>query len=1092
MGYIFTKKQDFLLKNQSGELNYSLYVVKETQIAVKVSGEDDMQNTESEIRDSASNETILIVTPWGKKILKLLLMSFSILAVIALIIFNWPLLFENPFSATLHWDIPVLAYRNTKGNTAVVDKDGERVVILNRDGEVRATLQANRFSSRAITYVQDIAIDDNYVYVLDLQHSSNGAQINGEKVMIYDLDGKYISTPYKINHPKSTERENFFCSISCHNGSLFVSKREKGKVIIYQIVHEELKPYQTFEFPGKEIFTSVFMPDTRSSYVVTKDGCHYLNYLNDSEELPMVDGATYWSDVCIAPSGERYYLNANRHEIVQFRPNAKKKQLIQLTSRDESREIPKVFGTRMTLQGDILNWCYPTQNEVVTFDTASWSRTVSTEVQQPIRYLLFRGVVWTLAILFAGFLGKNVIAFIGEVYRSFRKRNGADNGQAEDTQNPLTAWSIYGITAFTLIFAFIAVTAVITTFYSARAWQIMESSARTTAASLKNLPASLFGDYLEEIDAPKDRNRKEFALFSKIADSCCHSEEDSTFDLGFSALRKLPSGEYMIVIDSFDRYNMGKIVNKTDPDLADMYKKLTELETDRILAVNEIERTGSNIFYAATKILNSKGEEAGVIIISCSKDKVASATHVMLAQLSVDLLLLFILFVLLCGEFKLAWGFRKLRKLDPTTKKLMQTVGEGHRTSNFLACLTLSLDAAFLPTLAIQLAGKSGIGGSMNVLAATPLSARSLLLVLALIFSGFLAKYTPRKYMRFGALLSILCFAIQIHAVLAGKFYLFLIGVAALGVTQGIKCAALAAISESTAQPSLKFQHFIGVNTECLIGTTAGASLGSLLCSKFGYASVFFFGILMEFLLYYVAGAFITDDINLARGESIFHDPKNTIRRDWTKIREIIHHVLRPDLLVLLLCVMIPMSFLGQFDSYVLPIYNATNWELDSYIPAIYGAQSGQLLTGFVGAVTKILALLLIPYAFSKLQFHGARGPLLAGLLLITFGFVFFAFDNTLFAFSCLLLLITIFNIIFSTTADRIRMSIAHEDNVKFTDTIGVFHALQAIGASLAPLLLGFGLKIGFKAFSLVFAGFLLVMLLVFTIFSSHLRKAEI
>ncbi len=1051
-----------------------------------------MQNAESGKLECILDELILVVTPWGKKILNLLLVSLAVLFVTALIIFNWPLLFENPFSSTLHWDLPVLAYRNVKGNTAVVDKDGERVVILDQKGKVRSTLLANRFFSRAITYVQDIAIDDNYVYVLDLQHSSNGAQINGEKILIYDLDGNYVSTPYKISHPNSTERENFFCTVCCHNRKLFVAKREKGQVITYQVVDKKLEPYQTLNFPGKEIFTSVFMPDTKSSYVVTKDGCHYLNYLNTSEELPLIDATTYWSDVCIAASGERYYLNANKHEIIQFCPNAKEKQLIQLTSRDEYGSISDVFGTRITLQGDILNWCSPTKNEVVTFDTTAWKRTVSTKVQQPVSFLLFRGLIWLLVVLLLGFLVKNVVIFIRKIIRNFRKVKEEDNTSTDDSQKPLTVWNIYGITLFTLIFAFIAVTTVITTFYSARSWEIMKLSVRSTTTSLKKMPPSLFGDYLEEINSPKNRNDKAFSIFSKVADSCCHFSEDSTFDLGFSALRKRPDGGYMVVMDSFERYNMGKILNASEPDFADLYKKLKQLPMDKLLTLNETKRTGKNIFYVLTKITNSKGKEAGVIILSCSKAKVASATRVMVAQLSVDLLLLFILFVLLYGEFKLALGFRKLRKLDPVTRKLSQSVYEGKRTSQFLASLTLALDAAFLPTLAIALAKESGISGSsMNVLAATPLSARSLMLILALLFSGFLAKYTPRRYMKFSVLLSVLCFILKIYAVLSGKFFLFLIGVAAVGVSQGMKIAVLAAISESPIQPSLKFQRFVGVNTERLIGTIAGASLGALICSKFGYASVFFFGILIELLLYYTAGAFIADDINLVKSKSILHDTKNTIMNDWAKIRRIIRHIMRPELLALQLCVMIPMSILGQFDRYVLPIYNAQNWELDSFIPSIYGAQSGQLLTGFVSTVTKGLTLLLIPYILKKLLPSGNRVPIFVGMLLLIGGFIVFAFDNTLLSFSFLLLIITIFNIVFTTTAGRLRLSMAHEDNIKFADTSGVFQALQLVGASLAPLLLSFGLKIGFQAFSLVFAGFLFVTLLVFIFFSSHLRKAE-
>jgi len=105
---------------------------------------------------------------------------------------------------------------------------------------------------------------------------------------------------------------------------------------------------------------------------------------------------------------------------------------------------------------------------------------------------------------------------------------------------------------------------------------------------------------------------------------------------------------------------------------------------------------------------------------------------------------------------------------------------------------------------------------------------------------------------------------------------------------------------------------------------------------------------------------------------------------------------------------MVPIYILVQFDSYVLPVYNA--W---------FGYP--QQVTGFTGTVTKVLALIMIPYVFNKLASRGNRLPILTGLFLLAASLFFFAYDIRLHVLCLVLLLVTIFYIVFVTNADRLR-----------------------------------------------------------------------
>lgn len=120
-----------------------------------------------------------------------------------------------------------------------------------------------------------------------------------------------MDTAYEISHPEATFRHHVLCDVSCNNGKIFITTRDKDTVSVSQIINHKPHEIRKLTFPEKEIFRARFTAETRSTFVITKDACCYLDHLNKTEELPMSASKTCWDDICIAPSGERYYLNSN-------------------------------------------------------------------------------------------------------------------------------------------------------------------------------------------------------------------------------------------------------------------------------------------------------------------------------------------------------------------------------------------------------------------------------------------------------------------------------------------------------------------------------------------------------------------------------------------------------------------------------------------------------------------------------------------------------------------------------------------------------------------------------------------------------------
>jgi len=69
---------------------------------------------------------------------------------------------------------------------------------------------------------------------------------------------------------------------------------------------------------------------------------------------------------------------------------------------------------------------------------------------------------------------------------------------------------------------------------------------------------------------------------------------------------------------------------------------------------------------------------------------------------------------------------------------------------------------------------------------------------------------------------------------------------------------------------------------------------------------------------------------------------------------------------------------------------------------------------------------------------------------------------------------------------------VAERDNVKYNDIAGFFHGMEYLGATVAPLLMGYCLNYGIRTFALIFGGVTGLLLFVFLFTTSKLRRSAI
>jgi len=204
--------------------------------------------------------------------------------------------------------------------------------------------------------------------------------------------------------------------------------------------------------------------------VVTKDAHYYLDHLNKTEELALPEKGMHWNDLSLSPSGERYYLDSNRHNIVQVRPNAKKEEgLFYDTTKDEVKQLTDCYGLNFYLTDDVLMWTCVGNNQVVSYNIVTGEKKVLLGASRPSSFLFNRALVWCCALFLAGIIIWQLSRMIREIVQNFRNPHTREGeAGAVLVREVHTVWNIYGRNAFVLVFAFVAMTLVISIFYGKR------------------------------------------------------------------------------------------------------------------------------------------------------------------------------------------------------------------------------------------------------------------------------------------------------------------------------------------------------------------------------------------------------------------------------------------------------------------------------------------------------------------------------------------------------------------------------------------------------------------------------------------------
>ena len=207
-----------------------------------------------------------------------------------LVLFNYDVLSKSPFQQTTSFFAPAIAKYEKDGNLYVIDSGSFRLVCMEPDGNIRYTIEIDRFDE----YIRiiDGAIDNAgnlYIYVIEAEYDA--LLTKREIIKKYDNSGRFIKDIFSVTYDDVRTNPRLFYqfgSFQCDNGILSFSKTEKETVTLYQ--------YDTYR---DELRTSILtgkMPDGSVienfivAKLVQKDFNNYAYVLRDGDIYEVKNG----------------------------------------------------------------------------------------------------------------------------------------------------------------------------------------------------------------------------------------------------------------------------------------------------------------------------------------------------------------------------------------------------------------------------------------------------------------------------------------------------------------------------------------------------------------------------------------------------------------------------------------------------------------------------------------------------------------------------------------------------------------------------------------------------------------------------------
>jgi len=973
------------------------------------------------------------------KIIKYILPVLAMLALIELV-FNAPTLFSS-HEKTIRWSLPEIACENDEGVCCIVDKNWTQMTVLNPDKTIRSAVSTKFSSSIAPDNFCDIAIDNDYVYILDRVRSKNGTSIKSERILKYDLDGRYVSKAY-VDDDTIHDMQGNIRSIKIYDGELYVLKAHGESASVFHIHEGAEKEIMRCSLPGLPIQAASYQPEINMMTVSTMNGKSFLFNGKVCEEVKLSDSTALIANIVAMPDGSRYVLDRNNGLLIK-----------QQTDLSETVVCPTkaVWLGYNAPSGTIKHvyLCDDAGNTVSSVSVPDHKLQHMTSAEQPVRQL----VKWHLTTCSFGVLVLVLVYYLFRfIIRSVRKRIPVLKEEKRQNDNGiLSPVALYGKPALFIFLSFLITGLLLAvTIYRITMEQAVTNT-NIIASSISAISGETIGDAVKRLDNAADYGNSDYQTVYNLCRTICAGKNNGGFDLLFNVLRiDSVSGDFYYVIDNAAMNVLGAVISPgrmRDLGLDSISNSVRRGEDQSYKFQTSI---GRGIYSVASPIYDSSHEIVGAIMVINDLDAVGdyAQENVLTILLRAFSLLAFIL--LLFVELKLIREFLKVRKERFAAAGKKVTICEGHRELRILTRLPFYLLVPFIVPYTKQLAVSSGLSGDPGMLAAIPLSIYGLLLAVSGLFMSIITKKNPGRSIVIANLVTLAVSVILIVNHLYFKsYYLLLIAFSLLGLMAAIQIAACKAIRLYDLKPDERYKKLVFTNMEPPIYASIGAALGSLIYDSMGFTAVIVVLALVCIATIVISRIFISSDINISLVE------KKTSVKDGGNLR----YFLRPDVIGFILFASIPVSFLMQYTSYMLPMFNE---RLGNTV----------LVVGFLTLMTKLLPLPISPNIIMSMKEKKTSTSAMISLSALAIAFFAFALQPTMISFAVMLFVLGIFYPVIQTLIERFQIESARTSGIIPSDVNGVFAMATCIGDFAGPLCLAAMMAIGDSATGVISGAF--------------------
>jgi len=972
------------------------------------------------------------------KAFKHILHTIAALSLIELL-FNAGILF-SPHDKTVHWSMPESAFENDEGICCVIDDSWMRMTILNPDGTVRSVVSTKYSSSNAPDIFSGVALDDRYVYILDKVRSKNGTSIESERVLQYDLDGRYVSTVYS---DKNADREfqGNIRDLAFFDGSLFILKAHGDSATVFRICDGDEKEVMHCSIPGNPVQYASYQPEINTMTISTMNGKAYMFDGEVYEEVKLSDSSSLIATFAVMPDGSRYILDRNNGLLIR-----------QDTGLSESVicHTDAIWLWHNAPTGSIKHFylCNDADNTVTAVSVPDNSCAVSTGADYPTRHI----VKWHLTLCCLILLILVLLYYLtGFVVRTVK--NSIPSREAEDAlqqSGVLSPAALYGKPAVFIILSFIVTGVLLSVSTYRNTIDYAVSSTSNIASSISSISGESIGDAVRRLDSPDDFGNDDYKTVYNFCQAFCAGKNNDGFDLNFDIYRIDPdSGRISYVFDHTAMNVLGTSLHQEKINSLGLSSYFNSALEGKDSSFRFRAGSGPGAYTALSPIYDSSHNIVGVILVI--SDLNAISEHSLDAVLTILLraFSLLAVVIMLFVEFKLTREFIKLRMTRYAAAGRRVTICEGQRELRIVLRLPFYLLIPFIAPYAKQLAIQSGVSADPSILAALPLSFSGLLMAISSSFMSIITKRNPGRAINIASMVTIGVGALLLcNHLYFRNYYLLVFAFSMIGLMSAVTSSSCKAIRLLDMKPDRRYSKLVFTNMEPPIYASIGAALGSLVYESMGFVAVIAVFVIACIAAIVLSKLFIAPDINITAAADRRLEAKANRKLN-------IRYIIRPDVIAIVLFVAVPASFITQYTSFMLPMFNES---LGNTI----------LLIGFLTLMTKILPLPISPNIIMSMKEKSVARSAIICYTALALAFFAFAFRPTMICFAALLLVLGVFNPVFTTMIDRYQIESAKASGIIPSDVNGIFAIAACVGDFAGPICLAAMMAVGNGATGLI------------------------